>query len=280
MKTSLEQGIFKQGSRTYYVSAKFFPRDVREDVFKLYSFVRTADDYVDQVPAKAKEFKALRHEWEQAQANADFDTAPNPADSIAERVVKNIVYLTRKYDFEPEWVIAFMDSMYADLHPQPYAALDDTLAYIHGSAEVVGLMMHKIMGLPAEAAGAAMAQGRAMQWINFIRDIAEDNALGRCYFPQEDLNMFDLKDLSQETAAANLINFTDFINFQLTRYAGWQTEANEGFKYIPRRSRIPLQTAADTYHWTAQQIAKNPLIIFEGKVKPSKLRILLRAKLL
>ena len=39
------KNIFKKGSKTYFNSSLFFPRDVREDVFKLYSFVRTADDF-------------------------------------------------------------------------------------------------------------------------------------------------------------------------------------------------------------------------------------------
>ena len=44
------QSIFRAGSRTYYYSTLFFPPEVKQDVFTLYSFVRVADDYVDSVP--------------------------------------------------------------------------------------------------------------------------------------------------------------------------------------------------------------------------------------
>lgn len=41
-----DEEIFKKGSTTYYWSSKFFPKKVRKDVLKFYSFVRVVDDYV------------------------------------------------------------------------------------------------------------------------------------------------------------------------------------------------------------------------------------------
>jgi len=35
-------------------------------------------------------------------------------------------------------------------------------------------------------------------------------------------------------------------------------------------------TAADMYFWTAKQIEKNPLVVFERKVKPRKTRIIMQ----
>ncbi|MEM3950161.1 squalene/phytoene synthase family protein, partial [Saccharolobus sp.] len=52
--------IFKKGSITYYNSSYFFPPKVREDVTKLYAFVRVFDDLVDSVPQKVEEFYNLR----------------------------------------------------------------------------------------------------------------------------------------------------------------------------------------------------------------------------
>lgn len=275
--SSLEQQIFQKGSTTYYFSSKFFPPKVRDDVFKLYSFVRVADDYVDWVPAQTDKFQDLRRAWERAADNKLFDTTTATSDSVDERVIKNIIYVVRKYDFDPAWIESFLDSMQADLDKKQYHSIDDTLWYIYGSAEVIGLMMSKIMGLTEEARHAAQLQGRAMQFINFLRDIDEDNQLGRCYFPQPDLQLFHLKNLSKEMAHEQPQLFCDFMRFQLVRYNQWQKEANEGFKLIPRRLRVPLQTAVDMYNWTARQIEKDPFIVFDHKVKPRKRRVLLRA---
>lgn len=271
---TLEKDIFKKGSTTYYFSSKLFPKSIRQDVFKLYSFVRVADDYVDSIPQNKKEFKTLRQHSEDALAELNFDTKHSSSDSLNDRVVKNIIYLVQKYELEKEWVVSFLDSMQADMDSRTYETIDGSLWYVYGSAEVIGLMMAKIMGLPEQANAYATTQGRAMQWINFIRDIDEDNNLGRCYFPAEDLKKFGLRNLSKKSAQANPENFSGFINYQLKQYKVWQRQAKAGFKYVPKRLLIPLQTAVDMFNWTAREIQKNPMIIFDKKVKPSKRQII------
>lgn len=270
----LEQSIFKKGSTTYYWSAKFFPGKVRGDVYKLYSFVRVADDYVDSIPQQKAKFKALRRAWQAAIADPHFATTHSPADSIDERVVKNMVYVHKKYAFDLAWVEAFLNAMQADIEDTQYQTLEDTLAYVHGSAEVIGLMMAKIMNLSPAAYETAMLQGRAMQYINFIRDIYEDGTRGRCYFPQEDLQACGLTDLAPETVRANKAGFKKFIAMQLNRYKQWQTQANEGFKHIPRRPRIAIKTAVDMYNWTGREIGRRPVIVFERKVRPAPHHVL------
>lgn len=270
----LERTIFRDGSTTYYWSSKFFPKAVRDDVFKLYSFVRTVDDYVDDTPPKKAAFKALKRAWSAASADPHFDSTPAPQDTIDERVVKNMVVVQRKYAFDLAWVRAFFASMQADLDGREYKTIDDTVWYMYGSAEVIGLMMAKIMNLSPEAYEAAKMQGRAMQFINFLRDVAEDNDLGRRYIPQEDLDRFELPDLSQETAREFPAAFKKLMQFELARYERWQAEANAGLSHVPTRLRIPLKTAIDMYNWTGKQIARSPLLIYDRKVKPEKSRVL------
>ncbi len=44
MTDNVHYTIFRNGSRTYFHTSLFFPPDIRQDVFALYAFVRTADD--------------------------------------------------------------------------------------------------------------------------------------------------------------------------------------------------------------------------------------------
>jgi 15-cis-phytoene synthase len=269
-KPAIEQTIFKNGSSTFYWASKLFPKRLRTDVFKLYSFVRITDDYVDCLPQETAKFRALRAMWDAAKNDPNFDTTPAADDSVDTHVIKNIVLLTRTYSFDSQWVEDFLDAMQADLNGKTYRTLQDTLWYVHGSAEVVGLMMARLMGLPDEALPAASAQGRALQWINFIRDIAEDNFLGRSYFPQQELQKFGLENLSAAHVRQHPEAFQKFVQFQLARQAAWQAEAEEGYIFIPQRSRIPLRAAAQTYAWTGEQIRHDPLRVFVAKIKPSK----------
>lgn len=269
-----EQKIFKKGSTTYYLTSRFFPKKIRDDVFRLYSFVRTADDYVDSKDAEPKKLLALEQSYEAAVSDHTFDATAHKWDDVDTRVIKHIVRLQHKYKFEQTWVDDFFAAMKKDINPKPMKTLDDALAYVHGSAEVIGLMMAKIMKLPEDAYEAAKAQGRAMQWINFVRDIDEDNKLGRCYFPTSELKKYGLKDLTKETAEDNPEKFKKFVHAQINRYEKWQHEAAKGLHSIPERYRVPVTTAIDMYNWTARKIAANPMIIFEKKVKPRKRRVI------
>ena len=259
------------------MGAKLFPRAVRQDVLRLYSFLRVADDYVDAQPPQPKKFYALRKAWDAAKGDPRFDATAEPGDTVDERVIKNITGLSRQYAFDAAWVESFWDAMESDLARQQCRTLDDSLAYVYGSAEVVGLMMAKLMGLPPAAYETAKLQGRAMQWINFIRDLAEDNALQRRYFPLDDLKKFGLKDLSEQTARADRRAFNSFMRYEITRYRQWQAAARKGLVHMPGMLRPGLATAARMYDWTAAQIAADPLVVFEKKVKPSKGKIVAHA---
>ena len=269
-----EETIFKQGSTTYYWSSKFFPPRTRQDVYKLYSFVRVADDFVDTVPADIQSFNQLEKTWHKFVSGKKVAKKQN--DTIYQ-VCKNMHDVVVKYDFDTAWVDAFLASMRMDIAGKTYKTLDDTLEYIYGSAEVIGLMMAKTIGVPESAYEYAKLQGRAMQYINFLRDIAEDIKLGRCYFPQSELKKYGLPRLTEAEAHKHPAAYREFIEAQLTYYHEWQTKANNGFKTIPRKQRVALHTAVDMYNWTAEQLAKNPYVVFDKKVKPTKYRVVARA---
>lgn len=269
-----DEYIFQQASKTYYNATLLFPKRTREDVTKLYSFLRTADNYVDALPPRRNEFRNLMATWQEYRAKPMEGLAPHKDDTLNVRVTKNMCRLVIQHEFEPSWVDAFLHSMELDTRKKMYHTLDDTLRYVHGSAEVVGLMMARVMHLPEKAMDAAALHGRAMQWVNFLRDISEDIELGRQYFPQTDLREHGLSDLGELTTKAHSEAFRAFIAFQLSRYQEWQRAANQAMGLVPKRYRIPIETAADAYQWTARQIAKDPFVVYRRKVKPSRARLM------
>jgi phytoene synthase len=260
---SLEQihyDTFKQGSRTYFNSSLFFPRAVRLDVFALYGFVRVADNFVDSVPQNPDGFYSFKEAYERARQEGPIG---NP-------IVDAFVELDKRKCFDPAWTQAFLHSMELDLSKKEYNRLEETLEYIYGSAEVIGLYMAKVLDLSPESFPHAERLGRSMQYINFIRDIDEDRTLGRRYLPLEGT---PLKSLDGEYVRSHQEEFSEFLRHHLDKYRIWQREAEEGFRYIPRRYLIPIKTASDMYNWTARTIEENPMVVFRRKVKPAKTRI-------
>ncbi len=251
--------LFKKGSKTYYYSTLFFPKNVKHDVFILYSFLRKADDYVDQIPQDADGFYQFLDRYYSAKEGEITNDV----------VVDSFAELAERKNFDDKWVNSFLSSMAMDITISTYKNMDELLKYLYGSSEVVGLFMARIMDLSEDSFHAARYLGRSMQYINFIRDIAEDFELGRTYFPQDDLEYFNLNNLGEQQAKMNPEGFKGLVRKQLNTYQKWQAKAEEGFQYIPHRYLMPIKTASDMYKWTAQQIEKDPFVVYQRKVKPS-----------
>ena len=250
--------IFRQGSTTYFYSSLFFPTKIRKNVFILYAFVRKADNYVDQIPQDEEGFYAFRERFERGWNGAE----------TGDIVVDSFVLLAKEKQFEKSWIDSFLDSMEMDLTKQIYQTMDDSLQYIYGSAEVIGLFMARVLGLVERSFESAKYLGRSMQYINFIRDIDEDNTLGRLYFTQAELAKFGLESLQHSHVKKHPDQFKSFIKAQIDRYCGWQELAEHGYDFIPKRYLIPIKTASEMYKWTAHQIVNDPFIIYRWKVKP------------
>jgi len=250
--------IFREGSKTYFYSSLFFPTYLKKDVFSLYGFVRKADNYVDSIPQDVTGFYEFKEKYYSA-INGK---------KINDLVINSFVNLADKKNFNPEWTDAFLNSMEYDIKKSSYETIDETIDYMYGSAEVIGLYMAKIMDLPDEALYHARHLGRSMQYINFIRDIAEDLTLGRIYMPGNEMKKHGITKLDYSYVTKFPKNFINFIHSQLSYYCKWQKIAEEGYKYIPKRYLIPIKTASEMYNWTAYQIYRNPYVVYAKKVKP------------
>lgn len=255
--------IFKRGSKTYFYSTLFFPPKVRRDVFILYSFLRKADDYVDRIPQDTEGFYDFVERYRVASSG----------EKTGDVVVDSFAELSARKAFNREWTEAFLRSMEMDITVSSYRTMADLEEYLLGSSEVVGLFMASIMGLDTDSYPHARYLGRAMQYVNFIRDIAEDVELGRLYFPLTELERFDLESLDLSEIRGREDNFRSFLRAQIDIYRDWQRRAEEGYRYIPYRYLVPIKTAADMYLWTSRIIERDPLIVYRRKVKPSRGRV-------
>ena len=256
--------IFRKGSTTYYYSTKLFPANIRKEVTQLYNFVRVADDYVDSVPQNTKGFMNFKDEYYRVLSGENSEN----------EVITEFVSLSQKRKFDSKWVDAFLFSMEMDTRKSTYKNLDELNTYLYGSAEVIGLMMNKVMNVNQNADDSARYLGKAMQFINFIRDIDEDLDLKRTYFPVEDLDSFGLSGLTRGEARRKPKQFKAFVRSQIQLYFDWQKRAELGFKFIPKNMRIAVKTASDMYLWTAKEIYKNPFIVYDLKIKPSWSKVL------
>jgi phytoene synthase len=269
--------IFKKASKTHYFAAIFFPEKERKQVETLYGFLRVVDDLVDEIPPKRQEYYAFKETFADYSIKTSEELQSNTYPTSHKKIIADFILLQRQCGFTPEWINAFFASMEMDLNGREYDLQQDTLEYVYGVAEVVGLMVSRILGLTPQAYEAAQNLGRAAQYINIIRDIHEDNQRGRVYLPSADIKESGLSDLSKESVLAQQNSFRKLVETELAVFDSSMHNARTGFRFIPRRYRIPVKTIADIYQWTARQIRHDPFIIYEKKVKPSKYRVILYA---
>lgn len=247
------QSIFKKGSTTYYYSSLFFTGQVKQDVFALYAYVRTIDDIVDSENPDLTQLEKL---WQLTQESWE-------GKSIAEPVVQQFIELAKRKKFSWQWIMAFWTAMRSDLTKKSYKNFSELEKYMYGSAEVIGFMMVRILNLPPAAMKTAALQGKAMQLLNFIRDIDEDEKLGRKYLVYKDGWKKDP------------LKWNKMVRSYLQKYNHIQREAEAGYRFIPKQFLIPIKTAANMYKMTGRILERNPMIIWEKKVKPKKWQVIL-----
>ncbi|MCU1432033.1 MAG: Phytoene synthase [Actinotalea sp.] len=164
----------------------------RADVRNVYALVRLADEVVDGAADEAAgtDAGALLTALEQETVSA---LATGYSTNL---LVHAFARTARRAGFGAELTEPFFASMRTDLDRTVHDAAS-LREYVHGSAEVVGLMCLRVflLDVPGERREAeyerlrpgAQALGAAFQKINFLRDLADDSdRLGRSYFPGVD----------------------------------------------------------------------------------------------
>lgn len=164
-------------ARTFAIACRMLPRDLREDVYRLYFVFRTLDDLVDTGdPAAAARIAAVEA-W----------CGGGPPASAEARILDG---LDRRHDIPRDAIREFCRGMRDDLDGVPIATEDDLDRYCYRVAGTVGIVMAAMLGTTGPAEAEAAALGQAMQRTNILRDIDEDAAHGRTYVSAEAIARF------------------------------------------------------------------------------------------
>ncbi len=187
MKSANEgQKIQAATGKTYYTATLLLPERVRNHIFALYGYVRTADNFVDESNAPGHEQRRAVEEYRRQTIAAIRDP-----DSTKDKVLKNFANTVQECRIPELEIHAFLDAMAADASKKTYKDMHELQHYMRGSATAVGNMMLPIMGFSGEKEEVkrqARALAEAFQMTNFMRDVNEDyKQRGRIYLPQTTL---------------------------------------------------------------------------------------------
>lgn len=161
---------------------------IRNAIYAIYGYVRLADEIVDSF-----------HDYDKAtllnRFKSETDLALEEGISL-NPIIHSFQATVHQYKIDYELIQKFLHSMEMDLKQIDYNS-ELYNEYIFGSAEVVGLMCLQVFTQGdkkefEELKPYAMKLGSAFQKVNFLRDLKDDyQILGRSYFPNIDMNVFD-----------------------------------------------------------------------------------------
>ncbi len=179
VSTHCSELITKKYSTSFSLGIHTLHRKIHEPIYSIYGFVRFADEIVDTFHELDKN-KILTEFEQDTFTSIENKFSTNP-------VLHSFQLVVNKYRIEKKHIQAFLDSMRMDLSKKSFTR-EEYKKYIHGSAEVVGLMCLKVFcGKENEYKDLepyAISLGSAFQKVNFLRDIKSDfEQRGRVYFP-------------------------------------------------------------------------------------------------
>lgn len=280
--------IRKHGT-SYAIATAFFPKEIRDKVLLLYSFVRKPDNIVDSGYSsshysRAKEQLQSMLEQLAADYNALFD------DSILKSgEYDGFLFLVRSAWLTLDDAEHFYAAMIQDCYKHRYNSSKEVYDYMYGSAVIVGLMMNKIMDCNNALCnyhGAELAD--AMQLTNFLRDIKEDYILlDRIYLSNEELAKFwlsheDIIDICKGKRDQTTWKlFREYIKYMIAVCRKHYRNAEQWYRYLPEYARKPISLAANLYEWILDKIEYNNYDVFTKSARTTlfdKLTIIRRWK--
>ncbi|MGI9824852.1 phytoene/squalene synthase family protein [Agromyces sp. Marseille-Q5079] len=258
-------------STSFGAAARMLDPTTRRGIRSVYALVRVADELVDGTAdaagLTAPEQRCLLDELEsetEAAMLCGYST---------NLVVHAFARTARAAGIGFELTRPFFASMRRDLDPRPIRE-EEVAGYIHGSAEVVGLMCLAVFMIdePHDAERrrrlerGAVHLGAAFQKINFLRDLDTDwHALGRNYFPWCDPEHFTEADKAR---------ILDDLDHDLDLAARAVPE-------LPRRARGAVQTAHGLFAELSRRCRQTPAdVLMTTRIRvpdATKLAILVRS---
>lgn len=238
-------------STSFSLAVKMLSPKIQPDIYAIYGFVRFADEIVDTFHDYDKE--ELLDEFQKDLYKAiERKISLNP-------ILNSFQQVVHKHNIDHSLIDDFMTSMRADLNKQTYQSIEEYEGYIHGSADVVGLMCLKVfVSGDQEKYDAlkfpAMKLGSAFQKVNFLRDLKDDTEnLHRSYFPHIKNGIIDAESKEQ---------IIDEIN-------GDFDDAYAGIVKLPLEARFGVYTAFIYY----KKLLRKLKLTKAGEIREKRIRI-------
>ncbi len=168
------------------VASLFIPAKLRNDIYAVYAFARTADDSADETVNKDE---AL-HELQKIRKKLEVPDEAGEKPSIYHALKHTI----EKHDLPLKYFTDLVDAFTYDVNHEIFRNETEMLDYCSRSAAPVGRIILWLYGLHKPPLIELSDQiTAALQLANFWQDISVDKLKGRIYIPLDILEKFGLE---------------------------------------------------------------------------------------
>jgi 15-cis-phytoene synthase len=281
MAYSVCRSIARSAAKNFYYGFVVLPQRKRNALSAVYAFMRRCDDIADDTTVSANDRHNKLADWldkvHRALASQPTDDPVLLALTDAQRVYNIPMGLLDQLAFG---TAADLDAGQKDGTGAPqirYETFAELRQYCYGVASVVGLVCIKIFGYRDPAAEPLAEQcGLAFQLTNIIRDVKEDVAMGRVYFPREDLLQFGLSpaDLAPQVDVARV---RPLLALEAERAREGYRSGEELIALVNEDSQPALWVLITIYRRLLEKIALKQYDVFGERVRltvPEKLSVL------
>ena len=302
--------LLKKTARSLYLSARMLPRSIRPAFSIAYLLCRYADTMADThvLPAQRRLYwvdkfpqivRAENLEERVSLLKEIQGTSENPYEKTLLIHLEDCLEGLRRVDPDLKPMIADVveavcNGMKKDLQyfpqqkgsaPVALKTRKDLLYYCHLMGGQPGLFWSKLIEyasqvlLPREVFfDMGVNIGNALQMVNILRDLPRDLRNGRCYFPQEELDKYNLT-IQDLLLTKNSIRFAPIKRYWISWGRENLEQAIDFYSAIPKRQWRIRAAIAWPIFWTADtfyELAVTPdLLNPTRRIKISKKRIYL-----
>jgi phytoene synthase len=282
MAYSVCKGITRTAAKNFYYAFMVLPRRKREALCAIYAFMRRCDDITDDTTLSFAERRQKLDSWLDG---LHFAQQGNPTD---DPILLALTDAQRRYTIPAGLLDELAHGTAMDIEESEaaqaadgltvrYATFEDLRLYCYRVASVVGLVCIHVFGYRDPAAEALAERcGLAFQLTNIIRDVKEDAAMGRVYFPDEDLAKFGLS-AREFIGATDAARFRPLLALEADRAREFYKSGEELLSYISEDSQPALWVLVSIYRRLLEKIAEKQYDVFTARVAlttSEKLRIL------
>jgi phytoene synthase len=281
---SVCRSIARSAAKNFYYGFAVLPRRKRNALSAVYAFMRRCDDITDDITLSAEDRHNQLLEWLDKVHRA---LAALPTD---DPVLLALTDAQRTYQIPIGLLDQLAFGTAADLdYGQPaasagaapvarYQTFEELRQYCYGVASVVGLVCIKIFGYRDPAAESLAERcGLAFQLTNIIRDVKEDVAMGRVYFPQEDLAQCGLSAADLTAPQVDVARVRPLLALEADRARECYRDGEELIPLVNEDSQPALWVLITIYRRLLEKIASNQYDVFRERVRlsvPEKLTVM------